>query len=116
MVNAIPSAVPVTEEELRARATLEAVLSLRTASPDDGLPCAFLEMCYFPHTWTDACTLAQAKGWTVVSGEECMFLQAIAQQRLWFPSPSFNDAELLIAGREAVKLELQRRKQGLEPH
>lgn len=115
VINAVPSTEPATEGEIRARATLQAVLSLRSASRKDGYPAAFLEMCYFPHAWTDACTLAQTNGWTVVSGEQCMFLQAIAQQKLWFPTPSINDASLLTAGRRAVDVEQQRRARGLEP-
>lgn len=124
IVNAIPSFEPTTEEEKLARKTLTAVLSLRnpTTSSDHpnspcvraDLPSAFLEMCYFLHLWTDACTLAQNEGWKIVTGEKCMYLQALAQQVLWLGSTPAG-VDLTEAGRKGAEFEQERRRKGEEP-
>lgn len=116
IVNAIPSMEPTTEEEKAARATLVDILALAnpsSPSTQPGLPRAFLEMCYFPHVWTDACTLAQDQGWNVVSGEECMYLQGVAQQLLWAGEPP-QGVDLCDVGRKAAEIEMERRKRGEE--
>lgn len=40
-------------------------------------------MCYNPHIWTDMCTIAQEKGWKIITGEVAMFWQGIEQQKVW---------------------------------
>lgn len=112
IVNAIPSFAPTTDEERLGRRTLEAVLALGKR-PDD-LPRAFLEMCYFPHVWTDVCTFAKSHGWNVVTGEECMYLQGVAQQLLWAGKPPVG-VDLRVEGRKGAIAEQERRAQGLAP-
>lgn len=116
IVNAIPSFEPTTDEERLGRRTLEATLAL-SRSPkfkDDGLPRAFLEMCYFPHVWTDVCTFAKEQGWNVVTGEECMYLQGVAQQLLWAGQPLVG-VDLREEGRKGALAEQERRAKGLPP-
>lgn len=75
-VSAIPCFPPKTPEEIAARETLEAFLSKEKKGD-------LLEMCYNPHIWTDMCTIAQAKGWKIITGEVAMFWQGIEQQKVW---------------------------------
>lgn len=76
IVSAIPCFPPKTPEEIAARATLEAFLSKEEKGD-------LLEMCYNPHIWTDMCTIAQEKGWKIITGEVAMFWQGIEQQKVW---------------------------------
>lgn len=75
-VSAIPCFPPKTPEEIAARATLEAFLDKEEKGD-------LLEMCYNPHIWTDMCTIAQDKGWKIITGEVAMFWQGIEQQKVW---------------------------------
>ncbi|CAO1616765.1 unnamed protein product [Jaminaea pallidilutea] len=112
IVNAIPCMEPVTDGEKLARATLAALLRRRDASQGNHY---FLEMCYFPHTWTDVCEMAKQSGFTVVQGMECMYHQAVAQQLLWLGSAP-KGVDLLAEGRAAAEEELRQRSAGKAPH
>ncbi|CAO1637707.1 unnamed protein product [Jaminaea pallidilutea] len=111
IVNAIPCMDPVTDGEKLARATLVSLLKRRNPSQGDHY---FLEMCYFPHTWTNVCEMAKESGFTVVQGMECMYHQAVAQQLLWL-GPAPNGVDLLTEGRTAANEELSLRQAGKPP-
>ena len=110
IVNAIPCLPPTTEGEKTARQTITAVLE-RGGNGSS----VFLEMCYFPHTWTEVCQLAKDNDWKVVQGMECMYHQAVAQQLLWLGQPA-DGTDLLSVGRSAAEHELQLRAAGAAPH
>ncbi|EPQ32011.1 uncharacterized protein PFL1_00209 [Pseudozyma flocculosa PF-1] len=112
IVNAVPSFEPQTDGEKLARATLTAVLERGQAQGPDGER-VVLEMCYFPHTWTTVCQMAQDNGWEVIQGMEAMYHQAVAQQLLWIPETG--GVDLLAVGRRGAEEEIERRAQGLAP-
>ncbi|KAI5474279.1 shikimate 5-dehydrogenase [Pseudohyphozyma bogoriensis] len=76
IVSAVPAFPPTTPEEKEARATVVEIFK----KPEKGV---ILEMCYFPHPWTELAQIAQDAGWQVVTGEQAMIWQGIEQQKLW---------------------------------
>ncbi|KAK4699191.1 quinate dehydrogenase, partial [Phenoliferia sp. Uapishka_3] len=76
IVSAVPAFAPSSDSEKLARKIIENIFS----KPEKGV---ILEMCYFPHPWTDLAQIAQDAGWKVVTGEQAMIWQGIEQQKLW---------------------------------
>ncbi|KAL8291420.1 hypothetical protein RQP46_002398 [Phenoliferia psychrophenolica] len=76
IVSAVPAFPPTSDSEKLARKIIEEIF----AKPEKGV---ILEMCYFPHPWTDLAQIAQDAGWNVVTGEQAMIWQGIEQQKLW---------------------------------
>lgn len=75
MVLQVPDFEPTTEEELKARACLEAFLQKRGKG-------VMLDMCYKPR-WTRHRKLAEHYGWTTVDGVGVIGHQIHEQWRLW---------------------------------
>ncbi|PWY91519.1 NAD(P)-binding protein [Aspergillus sclerotioniger CBS 115572] len=80
IVSGIPNYPPKTEEEIRARQVLQALLG---AADDQKPKGVILEMCYHPVIWTQIAELASAAGWKVIVGSEALLWQGLEQARLW---------------------------------
>ncbi|KAM0755185.1 quinate dehydrogenase [Meredithblackwellia eburnea MCA 4105] len=76
IVSAVPSFPPKSPGEILSRQVIENFF----AKPEKGV---IVEMCYFPHVWTELAQIAQDAGWKVVTGEQPMIWQGIEQQKLW---------------------------------
>ncbi|CAH2353335.1 putative quinate dehydrogenase [[Candida] railenensis] len=76
IVCTIPDFAPSTEDELRAKATLDVFMHQDKKG-------AVLEMCYHPKPDTKLCKEFESSKWQVISGIEAMVYQAFAQQVLW---------------------------------
>ncbi|RAL02198.1 shikimate dehydrogenase family protein [Aspergillus ibericus CBS 121593] len=80
IVSGIPNYPPKTEEEIRARQVLQALLGTADDQKPKGV---ILEMCYHPVIWTEIAELASAAGWKVIVGSEALLWQGLEQARLW---------------------------------
>ncbi|KAL4866453.1 hypothetical protein BDV12DRAFT_210460 [Aspergillus spectabilis] len=80
VVSGIPNYPPKTEEEVRARETLTALLQRQTHEKDQGV---ILEMCYHPLPWTEIAQIASDAKWKVVLGSEALIWQGLEQAKLW---------------------------------
>lgn len=76
IVSGIPDYPPKTEEEIKTRNVIQAILD----RPSKGV---LLEMCYHPHPWTQIAELAKESGWQVIPGTEALIWQGVEQAKLW---------------------------------
>ncbi|PYH97281.1 hypothetical protein BO71DRAFT_417144 [Aspergillus ellipticus CBS 707.79] len=80
IVSGIPNYPPKTEEEIRSRQVLQALLGSAGDQKPKGV---ILEMCYHPVIWTEIAELASSAGWKVIVGSEALIWQGLEQARLW---------------------------------
>ncbi|RDW77203.1 hypothetical protein BP6252_05256 [Coleophoma cylindrospora] len=79
VISAIPDFPPKTEEEIRARRTIEVILE-KGEKGDKGV---LLEMCYSEGPNTQIAVLSRERDWQVVGGTEAMIWQGLEQDRVW---------------------------------
>ncbi|ORY70368.1 quinate dehydrogenase [Pseudomassariella vexata] len=76
IVACVPDFPPKTADEVRARATIEAILQKERKG-------AMLEMCYNPNPYTELGGIAEREGWNVILGTEAMIWQGLEQDKYW---------------------------------
>ncbi|KAI9888992.1 MAG: hypothetical protein M1814_006050 [Vezdaea aestivalis] len=75
MILTVPDHEPVSLEEQRVRAIMEAFLAKGSG--------VVVDMCYVPEPWTALAKIARDAQWKVVLGTDVMIYQAIDQDLLW---------------------------------
>ncbi|KAK9420581.1 hypothetical protein SUNI508_06321 [Seiridium unicorne] len=76
IVACVPDFPPKTEEELVARAIIEAFFKKDRKG-------SILEMCYNPNPYTEIGGIAEREGWQVILGTEALIWQGLEQDRHW---------------------------------